>query len=372
MLFFVANFFPFLSVKAAGQENTIQLWTAVSTLAEGGGLGVAVAIAFFLLLAPLIFVLGNLYILLPLLVGRSAPGSARIARFVTAIEEWAMVEVFFVGVLVSLLKLSALAKLEFGAGFWALLIFVPCIAAARSTLDRHELWARLAAASRTSRPPAEVPHSNLPSAAARRLACCHTCGSVAPTSGHHDPCPRCRAPLHLRKPDSITRTFALTFASLLLYFPANLLPIMAIGGIQGNKVNTILGGVITFWHHGSYLVAGIIFTASVLIPVAKLIALFWLCYTTRAQRTLPPTQADALTATKVYRLTELVGRWSMVDVFVVAVLVAAVQLGGLMQIRPGGAALAFAGVVVLTMLAALSYDPRLVWDRTTAPENSST
>ena len=368
VLFFVANFFPFLSVDAGGQQNTVRLWTAVSQLAADGGLGIAVGVAFFLLVAPLIFVIGNLYVLLPLLAGRSAPGSARVARFVTTMEEWAMVEVFFVGALVSLLKLGALAKLGFGAGFWALLVFVPCIAAARSILARHELWARLAAAARTSSPSADVAHSDLPSAAARGLACCHACGLVTPSSAHH--CPRCHAALHLRKTDSVARTFALTAASLLLYFPANFLPIMEVGGIQGTESNTILGGVVTFWHHGSYLVAAIIFTASVLIPVAKLIALFWLCHVTRARRKRPPTNADALTVTKVYRLTELVGRWSMVDVFVVAVLVATVQLGGLMQIRPGGAALAFAGVVVLTMLAALSYDPRLVWDRVVSPEKS--
>ena len=371
VLFFVANFFPFLSVDAGGQKNTVRLSTAVSELAVDGGLGVAFGVAFFLLVAPLVLVVGNLYILLPLLAGRSAPGSARVARFVRTMEEWAMVEVFFVGVLVSLLKLGALATLGFGVGFWALLAFVPCIAAARSILARHELWARLAAAAHTPSPSTDVPHSDRPSAAARGLACCHACGSVAPVSGdRHDNCPRCNAALHLRKQDSVARTFALTVASLLLYFPAMFLPIMAVGGIQGTEANTILGGVVTFWHHGSYLVAAIIFTASVLIPVAKLIALFWLCFVTRAQRKRQPTEADAITVTKVYRLTELVGRWSMVDVFVVAVLVATVQLGGLMQIRPGGAALAFAGVVVLTMLAALSYDPRLVWDRVTSPEES--
>jgi len=371
VLFGVAIFCPFLTVGAGGQGNTVHLWTAISQLAEEDGVGVAMAVALFLIVAPLILVLGNLYLLLPLLLGKAAPGSSKVARAVTTMEEWAMVEVFFVGVLVALLKLGSLAKLGYGEGFWALLAFVPCITAARSVLERHELWARLSAAADFHRPQSHVPPSDLPSAAARGLACCHTCGSVATAASHHSPCPRCSTSLHLRKPSSLARTLALTVASLLLYFPANLLPIMDVSGIKGTGASTILGGVVTFWHHGSYLVAAIIFTASVLIPVAKLIALFWLCHITKAQRKRPPTNADALAATKVYRLTELVGRWSMVDVFVVAVLVATVQFSGVMQIRPGGAALAFAGVVVLTMLAALSYDPRLVWDRATPDENSS-
>lgn len=167
--------------------------------------------------------------------------------------------------------------------------------------------------------------------------------------------------MHVRKPNSFERTVALIIASVALYFPANLLPIMTVEGIGGAQRNTVVGGVFAFWEAGSYPVAIIIFTASVIIPIVKIISLIILCVAVRR-----PTE-NPRTLTVLYRLTEIVGRWSMVDVFVVAILVTLVQLGRLMTIEPGPAALAFAGVVILTMLAAMSFDPRLIWDRQHAP-----
>lgn len=191
------------------------------------------------------------------------------------------------------------------------------------------------------------------SAAASGLALCHACGRVEPVTLER--CPRCTAHLHLRTPESLQRTLALTFASLLLYFPANLLPILKVESITGAQANTIVGGVIQFWQTGDYPVAIIIFCASVMIPVLKIISLLWLCLAARLGR-------HPLAMTRIYRVTEVIGRWSMVDVFVVAILVAVVQLGSVITIHPGPAAVSFASVVVLTMLAAISFDPRLIWD----------
>jgi len=200
-------------------------------------------------------------------------------------------------------------------------------------------------------------------AAARGLACCHVCGKVEPVANKS--CGRCGAGLHLRKPDCLQRTIALTIAAALLYLPANLLPIMTVDTLTGgDDPNTILGGVVTFWNSGSYPVAVIIFVASVVIPILKILTLFILCVAARRNR-------RAISATKVYRLTEIVGRWSMVDVFVVAILVSVVQLDSLMSIRPGPAALAFSGVVILTMLAAHTFDQRLIWDVTRPFEEES-
>ncbi len=195
-------------------------------------------------------------------------------------------------------------------------------------------------------------------AAARGLAACHSCGKVQPlTQGH---CTRCGAVLHLRKPHSLQRTWALTFASAILYIPAMAYPVMRADKIGGGDANTILGGVVLFWEHHAYPIAIVVFTASVLIPMLKLIAIVSLCLSARHCR-------SPRAMTRVYRLTELVGRWSMVDVFVVAILVAVVQLGSLMSIEPGPAAVAFAGVVISTMLAAMSFDPRLLWDSAGGP-----
>lgn len=193
-------------------------------------------------------------------------------------------------------------------------------------------------------------------AAERGLANCHLCGKVSPVAAGH--CPRCGSALHLRKPQSLQRTWAFLAAAGFFYIPANMLPIMTVSGLGGPESSTILSGVITFWRTHAYPVAIIIFTASVLIPILKVAALIWLCLAAQRNHRMSPK-----TLSRLYHITELLGRWSMVDVFVVAILVCLVQLGAIMTITPGPAALSFAAVVVLTMFAAMSFDPRLLWDR---------
>lgn len=197
---------------------------------------------------------------------------------------------------------------------------------------------------------------SLPRAAARGLAGCHTCGKVSPVSLGR--CPRCGSRLHLRKPDSIRRTMAFMLAAAALYIPANVLPMMTMVELGEVTSNTIIGGTIYFWKGGAYPIALVILTASIIIPLLKIVALSWLCLAASGKSHPSPAMLG-----KMYWFTELMGRWSMVDIFVVGILVALVQLGNYMTVTPGPGALAFAGVVVLTMFAAMSFDPRLLWDR---------
>lgn len=206
--------------------------------------------------------------------------------------------------------------------------------------------------------------SRPPRAASFGLAACHTCAKVSPVALGR--CPRCGTALHLRKPHSLQRTCALLLAASILYIPANTMPIMTVSEVGGTTTSTIMGGVATFWQTGSYLIAAIIFVASVIIPVVKIVALVWLC-AAAAGKVRPSPKVLG----KVFWFTEVVGRWSMVDVFVVAIMVALVQIGAFMTITPGPAALAFAAVVVLTMCAAMSFDPRLLWDRFEPPTPDS-
>lgn len=201
---------------------------------------------------------------------------------------------------------------------------------------------------------------DLTSAAAHGLARCHSCGRVEPIEEGH--CPRCHATLHLRKPNSLQRTIALSIGAAILYFPAYLLPVLRVeSSLKGTQQSTIISGVVQFWQEGDYPVALIIFIASVLIPLLKFLAIVMLCIGARFG-----CWPQALT--QLYRVTDYVGRWSMVDVFVVAILVGVVQLGSVMTINAGEGAFAFAGVVVLTMLAAEAFDPRLIWDAATAKQ----
>ena len=187
------------------------------------------------------------------------------------------------------------------------------------------------------------------------LVRCHDCGLLV--AANRTLCPRCGAHLHLRKPDSLGRTTALVLAALVLYLPANLLPITVTTAIGTRQADTILSGVIYFMQTGSWEIASVIFIASVFVPFAKLIILVLLLVSVRFRWRWRPRDRTVL-----YRLTELVGRWSMVDIYVVTILVALVRLGAVATIEAGPAAVYFAAVVVLTMFAAESFDPRLIWD----------
>ena len=187
------------------------------------------------------------------------------------------------------------------------------------------------------------------------LARCHDCSLLV--DARQPVCPRCGARLHLRKPDSLGRTTALVLAALVLYLPANLLPITVTTAIGTRQADTILSGVIYFMQTGSWEIASVIFIASVFVPFAKLIILVLLLVSVRFRWRWRPRDRTVL-----YRLTELVGRWSMVDIYVVTILVALVRLGAVATIEAGPAAVYFAAVVVLTMFAAESFDPRLIWD----------
>ncbi len=192
-------------------------------------------------------------------------------------------------------------------------------------------------------------------AASRGLASCHVCYKLAPATVHQ--CPRCGTTMHLRKNDSIQRTLALLVTSCLLYIPANLYPIMYTDQLGSTEASTIMGGVILLIELGSVPVAVVIFIFSVMVPSGKLMSMFYLVWTVERHSPLDPRQRSIM-----YRITEFIGKWSMVDVFVVSILVALVHLGGLLVIRPGVAALSFAGVVIVTMIAAESFDSRLIWD----------
>ncbi len=193
-------------------------------------------------------------------------------------------------------------------------------------------------------------------AAEQGLAGCHTCGRVSPVS--EGQCPRCGTRLHLRKEGSVQNTVALMAAAAALYIPSHLLPIMTVVEVGEVTHNTIIGGMMRFWNTGAYPIAIVIFTASILIPFLKIVSLSWLCAAATGRVHPSPTMLGRL-----YWFTEILGRWSMVDIFVVGILVSLVRLGNYMTITPGPGALAFAGVVMLTMFAAMSFEPRLLWDR---------
>ncbi len=197
------------------------------------------------------------------------------------------------------------------------------------------------------------------SAAGQGLCSCHVCNLVSrrertSVSAH---CPRCGASLHYRKPGSVSRCWALLIAAYILYIPANLLTMMETGSLFNYRKDTIVSGVIELWRTGSWMISIIVFIASVTIPLLKLISLTLLLVSVQRRSRWHPRQR-----TRLYRMVELVGRWSMLDIYVVTLLVALVQFGTMATVKAGPAALAFGAVVVLTMFASRQFDPRLIWD----------
>lgn len=176
-------------------------------------------------------------------------------------------------------------------------------------------------------------------------------------------CPRCGGELHQRKPNSIMRTWALVITAMICYVPANVLPMTITSTLGSIQHDTIISGVIYFIHSGSWEIALVIFTASIFVPFMKFIILIYLLLSVHFKSYWRPRDR-----TRLYRLTEAVGRWSMVDIYVVTILIALVKLGVLANIEAGPAAIYFASVVVLTMIAAECFDPRLIWDAAEQPQ----
>lgn len=170
-------------------------------------------------------------------------------------------------------------------------------------------------------------------------------------------CARCGAALHGRTPNSLRRTWAFLIAAAVLYIPANLLPVMYTGTLFQQQTDTIMSGVIHLWVTGSWFLAVIVFIASIVVPLAKLASLSYLAWAAQRRWTWHPQRRANL-----YRATHYIGRWSMVDIYVGATLVALVHLGPFATIEPGPGAIAFGAVVVLSMFATMSFDPRLTWD----------
>jgi paraquat-inducible protein A len=196
------------------------------------------------------------------------------------------------------------------------------------------------------------------SAARLGLLACPTCHLVsrAPRA-EAAACARCRSPLEWRKRGSIAQVWAFLLAAVALYVPANTLPIMYTSSLFGSQEDTIMSGVLFLWESGSWYLALIVFVASILVPLGKIIGLAALALSVQLGSRWRPAERARL-----YRVVEAIGRWSMLDIFVVSLLVTVVQLSALAAVRAGPAALAFGAVVVLTMCAAQSFDPRLIWD----------
>ena len=354
--------FPFLSFTVNGMGHQITLLNAVETLQHFENSVLAV------LLMTTVIVFPAAYIVLVLYLYYCAHKVKNIGHVIHArswlkflcrvlfkIQPWLMVDVFLIGVLVSLVKISALAHIGLGNSFWAFCIYSVLVVKCVSLVDRTWLWDQFFAMV-----PVAGVHDGDTHMDNNHVGC-HVCNQINPMpTTHHARCLRCDSRLHIFNVNhSLQYAWAYLFASIVLYIPANLYPMMYTVSLGQTEGSTILGGAILLWKMGSWPIALVIFIASVFIPMAKMFTLAGLYFSARKQAS--SSTHIAIKRLKLYRLAEFIGRWSMVDIFVVAILVALVQLQNVMAISPGPAALCFATVVIFTMLSAMSFDPRVFW-----------
>ncbi len=304
-------------------------------------------------LVPLLRITGMLYILVPLRFGRRPWALAPAFRHLETFMPWAMVEVYMLGILVAIVKLSDFATLELGVAVYAFAALIVLMAATAVTLDPREIWNKVSESTRISLETLR---------ALETAVSCHACDLLTriPSSArtHHFLCPRCGAHLHRRKPNSLSRCWALVIAATILYIPANLLPIMTVISFGEGEPDTIISGVKLLIESGMYPVALVVFFASIVVPVLKIAALVFLMISVQLASGRRPRDRTVL-----YRMTEAIGRWSMVDIFMISILAALVKLDAIATIEPGVGAVFFAAVVIITILAAMAFDPRLIWDR---------
>lgn len=311
--------FDFISFSAAGITQTISIPSGLLVLLKNQYVSLAILQSFFIIFVPLMVIISLLYLQLCHHLNITCGPTLKLASGVFSLMPWSMAEIFLISVLVSLIKIVSMADVSFGPSFYTFCLFVFFNTKMLRYLDEYQLRERFDA------------HEH-----------------------HHDE--EHNIEKQQARSHSVQHTWAFLITACILYVPANVWPIMETSHLGQSSPSTIMAGVILLWQSGSYPIAAIIFIASVVVPVAKLIILTWLNICVQSKELAKPEQKIFW-----YRFTELVGKWSMVDVFVVAILVSLVQLGGAMAIIPGPASIAFSGVVIATMFAANSFKPSMIW-----------
>ncbi|MDU5781218.1 MAG: membrane integrity-associated transporter subunit PqiA [Pantoea sp.] len=345
----LANLFPFITMKVAGLSSQISLLEIPRVMVSEDYSSLATLFLAFVQAIPALCMLTII-----LLVNRiPMPVSLRLglARILFQLRSWGMAEIFMAGVLVSFVKLMAYGDIGLETSFWPWCLFCLLQLRAFQCVDRRWLWEQIA-------PMPPLPHAPEKgvSGLEQGMRSCPCCTAIL--AADHPDCPRCGVIAAPRRKHSLQWTLALLFTSLMIYIPANMLPIMVTETLGTPYPSNIMAGVILLWSDGSYPVALVIFIASIMVPSLKMLAIGWLCWNASGRG-----HRDSERMHLIYEIVEFVGRWSMIDVFVIAVLSALVRMGQLMNVYPATGALLFALVVILTMIAAMTFDPRLTWDR---------
>jgi len=354
LLYLPANFMPLLTFDVLGTDISASLFTSTMSMFEQGQYTVGTMVVLSGFIFPQVILSLLFFVSFGLHYGWRLPWMPQFLRWYHQLSEWAMTDIYLIAVLITIIKMSHSAEILYNAGFYCLIGLVLATIAGQSTLDRHLFWSMLEPKKAPELPanPQEM------TGAEAGLCLCHSCEMVLPVKTNREQsCPRCGEHLHLRKEESLSRTWALVVTALIFTLPANLLPIMEVEYFGVPELSTIMDGIIYFFKEGSYGIGAIILTASILVPLFKVIGLILILLTIHFRWSRGLRYKGIM-----FRYIEFIGRWSMLDIFVIALLCALVRFGFLSTINAAPAALYFTGVVLSTMFAAISFDPRLLWD----------
>ncbi len=340
-----------MSVQTAGIAHSAYLLSGPEELVRRDMSSLAAVVVFVTLLAPFGKLIGTLYVLMRLHEAAPPRHLRRVFVLAERLRPWTMIEVFVFGVFVAYVKLGDLVHITLDTGVYALLALTVVLIWADSALDREAVWRRL-----HRRDPDDVRTTTVRRHVAHAVGC-DVCSLVSTPKTDDPGCPRCGTRLHTRKPDSISRTWALVIAAGVMYVPANYYPVLTVMQLGAGAPSTIIGGVEELLASGMYPLAALVFFASIAIPMLKLVGLVVMLVTTQTGRS-----EWLRDRTRLYLVVRAIGRWSMIDIFMEALLGALVRFGSVITIEPGIGAVAFCGVVILTIFAAESFDPRLMWD----------
>lgn len=343
---------PLMSVETAGIRRAADLFSGPDELVRQNMAPLAFVVLFVTLFAPLVRLVATLYVLVRVHEQHPPRHLRRLFAWAEKLRPWSMLEVFVFGVFVAYVKLGDLVSIGLRTGVYALLALTFVLVWLDSALDREAVWQRL---------DHEDDPDRLPCGATAGAIGCETCGLVTAPQAHDAHCPRCDSVLHPRRPNSIQRTWALVIAAAILYIPANYYPVLSVVQLGAGQPSTILGGVEELITARQYPLAALVFFASIAVPVLKLFGLSIMLIAT--QTGLAGRLRDR---TRLYHIVRFIGRWSMIDIFMESLLGALVAFGAVITIQPGVGALAFCAVVILTMFAAETFDPRLMWDAAAA------
>jgi paraquat-inducible protein A len=352
---------PFLEISAYGRFQLARIETGPNQLQLQG----FALLGFLVLGVTVIFPGIKLGIMLLTLVGiESRLLSARFLKLVFRWHErigpWAMVDVYLLGFLVAYTRLIAIANVHLDTALYALICLMVTMAAADASLDPEAVWRALDTAEQDS--VARHHFAPEPEYALREpvgpgdLIGCHHCHLVN-RAEHGDRCRRCHGVLHMRKVNSVARSWAFATAAVALYIPANIYPVMYITQVAKTQAFTIMGGIIELFEYGLWPLGLLVFFASITIPLFKLLTLAYMLIQTQRR-----SAEHLIGRTRAFRVIDFIGRWSMIDVFMISILVALVRFGQFANVRASTGAPSFAAVVVLTMFAMIVFDPRLMWD----------